>query len=141
MDISKFLLIDALFAITVVLTLFIFKLKNKMYSLLKISNNEKSLDTNSYKLPKKEKLLDFEKNAIRKGSEIDFDSVIGNWKFVSIWKDDSSEEDSIFSSLLRNFSAKIEFKQDISTENPNQFLLAHLLNLDFSPLSFLVLDI
>ena len=50
-------------------------------------------------------------------SGIEFNSLIGDWKFVSVWKKDNDDEDPIFSSLLRMFSAKIKFKKNISTKN------------------------
>ena len=61
-----------------------------------------------------------EKFAKEQGSGIEFDSIIGIWKFISIWKKDIDEEDPIFSSLLRVFSAKIEFKKELLTKNSTE---------------------
>ena len=74
----------------------------------------------SGKLPDKEKLRELEKFSKEQGSGIEFDSIIGIWKFISIWKKDIDEEDPIFSSLLRVFSAKIEFKKDLLTKNSTE---------------------
>ena len=107
MNISKFLLIDAALAITIIPLFYLIKGKTKKNLLEKININ----------LPEKEKLLNLEKVAIREGYNIELDWLVGNWKFVSVWEKDNEDQDSIFSSLLRIFSAKIEIKKTISPHN------------------------
>ena len=116
MNITKFLLIDAALAIAAISLLFLLQGKNKKYLLFHTSTKEKPLEKKPYKLPNKEKLLDLEKHAISEGSGIKFDSLIGNWKFASVWKKGLDEENYIFSSLLKVFNANLEFKKDNSTE-------------------------
>ena len=94
------------------------------------------------KLPDKEKLTNLEKLAKDQGSGIEFESLIGNWKFVSVWKKDRDEEDHVFSSLLRVFSANIEFKKEISTDNSPKFSVITsiqfgLLTIEFSGSGYL----
>ena len=121
MNIFKFLLIDAALAIAAIPILFVLQGGKRKSPLLKSSNKEELLRKSSIKLPEKEKLLELEKLAKNQGSGIEFYSLIGDWKFVSVWKKDIDEEDPVFSSLLRIFSANIAFKKDISTENSTKF--------------------
>ena len=121
MNISKFLLIDAALAIAVFTILFV--LKGRKTSLFSNSNINDSLEKAIYKLPNKKKLIELEKIAIVKSSGIEFHSLLGNWKFVSVWGKDTEKEDSIFSSLLRFFSANLSFTKDILTDNSPKFLI------------------
>tara|TARA_B100000579_G_C22760310_1_gene818617 strand:- start:698 stop:1324 length:627 start_codon:yes stop_codon:yes gene_type:complete len=117
MNISKFLLIDSALAIAALPLLFLIQGGKKISPLLKSSNKEDLLSQTSIKLPDKEKLIELEKLAKNQGSGIEFDSLMGNWKFISVWKKDISEEDPVLSSLLRVFAASIKFKKVISSEN------------------------
>ncbi len=121
MNISKFILIDAALAIAVITLLFLIRGDKKKSSFLRGSNKEKVLRKTYLKLPDKKKLLELEKLAKYKSSGIEFDSILGIWKFVSVWKKIINEEDLVFSSLLRLFSANIEFKKDLSTKNSPRF--------------------
>ena len=121
MNITKFLLIDASLAIAAIPLLFLLQGGKRKSPFLKSSNKEELLRKSSIKLPDKEKLLELEKLSKNNGSGIEFYSLIGDWKFVSVWKKDIDEEDPVFSSLLRIFSAKIKFKKEISTENSTRF--------------------
>jgi len=116
MNISKFLLIDSALVIAIIPVLFLLQGKKNSH-LFRRSNKEELLRKTSIKLPDKEKLINLEKHANDQGSGIEFESLFGNWKFVSVWKKGRDEEDHIFSSLLRVFSANIEFKKEISTNN------------------------
>ena len=118
MNISKFILIDAVLVIAATPLLFLIQEKNKNQPLLRSSNKEDISQKSPFKLPNKNKLIELEKLAKIQGSGIELNSLVGKWKFVSIWKKDTDEEDSIFSSLLRFFSAKLEFKKGISEGNP-----------------------
>ena len=142
MNISKFLLIDAALAITAIPLLVFFQGGKKNSPLLRSSNKEDLLRKTSVKLPSKEKLIELEGLAKNQGSGIEFDSLMGDWKFVSLWKKDIAEEDSVFISLLRVFSAKIKFKKDICTENAPKFSVIAsiqfgLLAIEFSGLGYL----
>ena len=119
MNISKFLLIDAALAIVVVSLLFVQGWKNS--PLFRSSNKKTLLRKTNIKLPDNEKLIELEKLAKNKGSGIKLDSLLGDWRFVTVWKKDIDEEDQIFSSLLRIFCAKIEFKKEILTEDSAKF--------------------
>ena len=120
MNISKFLLIDAVLVIAAIPLLFLLTGGNKKTPLMRSSSKDELLKKSPCKLPDKEKLIELEKLAINQGSGIESDSIIGNWKFISIWKKDIDEEDPIFSSLLRAFSAKIEFTKNLLTENKTE---------------------
>ena len=125
MNISKFLLIDAGLVIAAIPILFVLKGMNKRQSSFLQSSNEKELlEKISINLPNKEKLLNLEELARSEGSGIEFDSLVGNWKFVSVWKNDTDGEDSFFSLLLRFFSANLEFKKDISPQDQIKFSIS-----------------
>ena len=121
MNITKILLIDVALVIIGIPFLYLLQGGKKRSPLLRNSNKEELLKKKSIKIPDKKKLIELEKIATEKGSGIKFDSILGNWKFVSIWKKDIDEEDPVFSSLLRVFCAEIEFKKDISTKDLPKF--------------------
>ena len=121
MNISKFLLIDLALVIAGIPLIFLLQGDKKKSSLLLSSNKEDILKKNSFKLPNKEEISELEKIAKNQGSGIKFDSLMGDWKFVSVWKKEIDEEDPIFSSLLRVFSANIKFTKDISNEDSPKF--------------------
>ncbi len=120
MNISKFLLIDAVLIIAAIPLLFFVSGDKRKSPFIRSTSKEELLKKASGKLPDKEKLRELEKFSKEQGSGIEFDSIIGIWKFISIWKKDIDEEDPIFSSLLRVFSAKIEFKKDLLTKNSTE---------------------
>ena len=81
------------------------------------SNNNKLIQKSLIKLPTKEKLLELEKSQKREYFQIEFDSLHGKWKFVSVWKSDSDKDFSLFSSFLKVFSAELEIKKNSSIDN------------------------
>ena len=117
MNISKFILIDAALAIAVMSILFLILDSKNSSFLLSSFNQEKLSRKISVQLPDKEKLIELEKIAKNQGSGIEFNSLLGNWKFVSVLQKDICKENLLFSSLLRLFSAKIKFKKDFSKKN------------------------
>ena len=121
MNISKFLLIDAVLAITTIPLLFWLQAGKRESTLLRSSYKEKLLRKTSVELPEKEKVIEQEKLAKNQGSGVEFDSLIGDWKFVSVWKKYIDEDDPVFSSLLRVFSANLEFKKGISAKDSSEF--------------------
>ena len=142
MNITKFLLIDSALVIAIIPVLFLLQGGKRNSPLLRRSNKEELLRNTSIKLPDKEKLINLEKLAKDQGSGIEFESLIGNWKFVSVWKKDRDEEDHVFSSLLRVFSANIEFQKEISTNNSPKFSVITsirfgLLTIEFSGSGYL----
>ncbi len=142
MNISKILLIDAALAIAAIPLLFLIQGRERKSPLLRSSNKENLLRKTSIKLPDKVKLIELEKLAKNKGCGIELNSLIGEWKFVSVWKKDIDEENPVFSSLLRVFSAKIKFKENISSENSPKFgvmasIQFGLLTIEFSGSGYL----
>tara|TARA_B100000965_G_scaffold291720_1_gene249524 strand:- start:4990 stop:5616 length:627 start_codon:yes stop_codon:yes gene_type:complete len=136
MNLSNFLLIDAGLAIAVIPFLYLLNNKNKKAYFFYGSNKDELLKKTSINLPDKEKLLGLEKIAWSKGSAIQFDSLIGDWKFVSIRGKDTNNEDSIFSSLLRVFSAKLKLKKNFSTQNSNFFSISTSIEFGLFSLKF-----
>ena len=121
MNITKFLLIDSILVIAAIPLCFLVQSDKKTLPLFKNTTKKELLKQISIKLPDKENLIKLEKLAKDQGSGIELNSLIGDWKFVSVWKKDKDEEDSFFSSLLRVFYANIEFKKEISTDNSYKF--------------------
>ena len=66
------------------------------------------MDGNRMDRPSLDKLQEFEKSARVEGSGSEFDSLLGLWKFNSVWKQGSDTEDSISSTLLQVLSASLE---------------------------------
>lgn len=133
MNISKFLLIDAALVIASIPVVFLIQGGNKKSYILRASDKKYWLKKTSIKLPGKEKLLELEKIAKTQGSGIGLNSLFGNWKFISVWKKDSDDENSIFSSLLRVFSANLEFRRDISSDFP--FVFSIITSIQFGLIS------
>ena len=136
MNISKFLLIDAVLVIAAIPLLFLLTGGNKKTPLMRSASKEELLKKSPYRLPDKKKLIELEKLAKNQGSGIESDSIIGNWKFISIWKKDIDEEDPIFSSLLRAFSAKIEFTKNLLTENKTELSVIASIQLGLLTIAF-----
>ena len=119
MNISIFLLIDAALVIAATPILFSKGLQKKV-PFTKDINNEELLKNFSITAPVKEKILELEKIANVQGSGIIFEDLLGNWRFISVWKNNN---DSLFSTLLRVFSANLQLKKDISIDNPFKFAI------------------
>ena len=88
-------------------------------------------------LPAIDKLKELEKRARVEGSGIEFDSLLGLWKFNSVWKQGSDTEDSISSTLLQVLSASLELKEDKQKSEKEKFTIVNsikfgLLSLRFS---------
>ena len=73
--------------------------------------------------PDKLKLLELQKRASGQGIGVESDSLVSNWKFLTVWKKFTDKEDSVFSSLLRVFSANLELKKSLSNEQQLKFLI------------------
>ncbi len=119
MTLIKILLIDCALILLGFPLFLIFQRRKKESYILGTNDREKSLAQTSVSIPKLKELLAFEKLAKKEGSEIEFDSLIGCWKFLSVWKKRTDQEDSISSSLLRVFNARLELQR----QTVNQELL------------------
>ena len=142
MNISKLIFIDAALAIASIPLIFLIQGRKNSSPLLRSFKKDILLRKTSIKLPEKEKLIELEKIAQNQGSGIKFDSLIGSWKFVSVWKKDICEEDPVLSSLLRIFSANIKFKKDLSKKNTDCYSVISsiqfgLFTIEFSGSGFL----
>ena len=119
MNLTKFLLMDASLMLVGLPFLLIFQSGKAKASLIENLNGTTSINQFSINLPGNQKLAELEKVARRDGSGIEFDALIGIWKFFSVWKQKNDNEDLISSSLLRLFDASLEIKKYES----NQFLI------------------
>ena len=60
-----------------------------------------------------------------KSSEIGVESLLGKWKFASIWEKDIDNNESLLSSLLKVFSANLEIKKTPQMTTHFNCLLSH----------------
>ncbi len=133
MNLTKFLVIDVSLMLVGLTFLFIFQAsKVKAFLLGDFKLNEGS-NQSSINLPAQQKLLDLEHIARKDGSGITLESLIGLWKFSSVWKQETDNEDLISSSLLRLFSAGLEIKKDKS----NHFIITNSIQFGLLSIRFL----
>ena len=112
MNFSKFLLLDGSLILVGILFLLILQGGKEKFSFFGNLNSNKMQDQSSITIPQLKELLELELLARKEGSGIEFESLIGLWKFVSVWKKEVDENDFIASSLLRLFSASLELRKD-----------------------------
>ena len=112
MNITKLLIIDVALVAVGMPLLFIFQNKSFKQLLSGSPSAENSQSYPSGNLPDQERLISLEKIAQKNGSGINFESLIGSWRFHSVWKQKEDKEDLISSSLLRFFSAKLELNKN-----------------------------
>ena len=94
------------------------------------------MDGNRMDLPSLDKLKELEKNARIEGSGIEFESLLGLWKFNSVWKQGSDTEDSISSTLLQVLSASLELRKDTKNAEEERFTIANAIKLGLLTLRF-----
>ena len=82
------------------------------------------MDVSNIDLPSIDKLLELEKRSRVDGSGIEFNSLIGLWKFNSVWKQGSDTEDTISSTLLQILSASLELKKNTNNIDDENFIIA-----------------
>ena len=69
------------------------------------------------KLPRYTEIQNLESISKKDGSGINYEELIGIWKFQSVWKKGSDEIDNISSSILQVLSAKLQLKKTNSQNN------------------------
>ena len=135
MNLTKFLLIDGGLLLLVLTLLFAYQGQKAKVSLLtNLDTNQIDItNENSINLPSYTKLMELEQIARKEGSGIDYASLIGIWKFESVWRKGTDRENSISSSLLRMFSASLEIKR---SQLDNELLKFDIINsIEFGVLS------
>ena len=94
------------------------------------------MEEKTIKLPSLKKLIELEKKARLDGSGIDYDSLLGLWKFNSVWKQGSDKQDSISSTLLQVLSAKLELKKDKKNPEKDLFTISNSIQLGLLSIRF-----
>ena len=94
------------------------------------------MNGNTMDLPSLDKLKELEKNARVEGSGIEFDSLLGLWKFNSVWKQGSDTEDTISSTLLQVLSASLELRKDTQSPEEEKFIIANAIKFGLLSLKF-----
>ena len=87
-------------------------------------------------LPSIERLLELEKKARVEGSGIEYESLVGLWRFNSVWKQGTDKEDSISSTLLQVLSASLELKKDSKDDEKKLFTIVNTIKLGLLSLKF-----
>ncbi len=87
-------------------------------------------------IPNKQELIRLEKTARLEGSGIDFKSLIGLWKFKSVWNRASDIEDSISSKFLQVLSASLELRKANKTQDDEQFAIANSIQIGLLSIRF-----
>ena len=123
MNLTNFLIIDfTLVLIAIPLILFAQMDRTKRYFWGELTGNQ--LFNQSYiSIPLLQDLLELEKTAPADGSGISFESLIGLWKFAFVWKKTKDRKDSLFSFLLRVFSATLELSVNHKNEKSESYNL------------------
>ncbi len=133
MSLKVFLLIDG----TLLLAFFCLSLFLKgfggRFSLEQLFHDKQMPDVVPKGIPSLTKLIELESFARKNGSGIDYESLIGSWRFFSVWQEGKDKQNYIFSSLLRLFSAKLELIKDQSEKQSYNFYLTN--SIQFGPLS------
>ena len=91
---------------------------------------------NIINLPSLNKLVELEKKARVEGSGIEYESILGLWKFNSVWKKGSDKEDSIASTLLQILSASLELKKDTQDAEKDLFTIENSIKFGLLSLTF-----
>ncbi len=109
MDLPNLLLLNGSFLLAGLVLLILLQANNKKFYGLGFLGNQNTLPRPK-NIPGRDRLLELEELAKKRGSGIEFNDLIGAWKFQSVWKKDSDLEDSLSSTFLRIFSASLELK-------------------------------
>ena len=76
------------------------------------------MNSEFYKLPEFNKIIDLEKFANKSGSGISYERLIGCWNLRYVWKKSTKKVDNISSSFLQILSASLQLsKSDSADEN------------------------
>lgn len=76
-------------------------------------------------LPSLNELLQLEVLARQKGSGIEIDSLIGIWKFKSVWKKVVNKEDTFSSRILSLLDANLEIRKPSGEEETMNFAIGN----------------
>ncbi len=139
MNFMKYSVLDFVFVVFIagVLIQLILKSRNREGVANDNIFNNKSQEEIPINIPNLNDLLDLEKKAAAKGSGIVFESLIGLWKFSTVWKKGIDKEDSITSLLLRLFQANLELIKSKCIEDESEFQLINSIQYGFLSIRFI----
>ncbi len=95
----------------IVIGLVIFAYNKDINNIINGDKSEEVTDFANVTTPEFKELLSLEELARNKGTGISLHSLLGTWKFKTVWSNESEKEDSIASLLLRYFSASLELEK------------------------------
>ncbi len=137
MNFARFLLFDFIIIILGLPLLLVLQGGKFKIPFLRTINSNEMLEQDLKDLPSLKKLLDLEVSARKDSSGIEFDSLLGLWRFVLVWKKGADTEDSISSSLLRLFSASLELSKDQSNEEALKFYIINSIQFGVLAIKFI----
>ncbi|WP_269607639.1 hypothetical protein [Prochlorococcus marinus] len=124
MTFLRFIAIDFVFIlIGLVLWFLLTNLQKKKNVLL-----DKGMENLLPAMPTFSELIDMEICAKKDGTGITFDSLIGNWKFINVWKQGDENMDVLSSNLLRLFSASLHLERQVNETCESKFNLCNSIN-------------
>ncbi len=136
MNATRFYLIDLTLLLIVFTSYMIIQGGKNQFLNFGNLKNTKLAENDSIKIPRINELLELERTAKREGSGIDFDSLIGCWRFVSVCKKGTNQEDFIASSMLQTFSARLDLKECQNNENALHFDLTNSIRFGLLSIKF-----
>tara|TARA_Y100001968_G_scaffold145385_2_gene132849 strand:- start:1732 stop:2391 length:660 start_codon:yes stop_codon:yes gene_type:complete len=136
MNIIKFLLIDAGLVLLVIPLLSLLLQKNKNIIFFQEESPNEQIEKTFSKPLDKETILELEKSVKSDTRGIELNSLLGNWKFNSIFEKNIDSEDSLLSSLLRVFSANLELRKDSTIQEAFQCAVITSIKLGFLSIEF-----
>ena len=116
----------------------VFKFSNQKYrDQQHLSENIQVNNFSNIITPYLSELLELEKVARKQGTRIELDSLLGIWKFKSVWKKDTDKDNTFISLLLRNFSASLHIDKLREEENDTLLKLSNSISFGLLALQFL----
>ena len=131
MHLNKFLLIDL--ALLLLGSLFLWKISiGTDESTISFEPKEKDKSSNAIAyMPTLQNLLDCERKARKLGDDICLDSLIGLWKFYSVWGKDSVNKNHFTNYLLRTFKASLELQKNNIPDSDFSLYLENSIHFDY----------
>ncbi len=99
-------------------------------------NHNNQLEELPRDLPDLNQLLEFEKQSRKNGSDIEFNSLIGDWRFATVWKNFKNKENIAASFFLRVFSAKLCLENDSKNEDSINYKISNSIQFGLLSLKF-----
>tara|TARA_Y100001968_G_scaffold324496_1_gene363953 strand:+ start:26357 stop:26962 length:606 start_codon:yes stop_codon:yes gene_type:complete len=88
-------------------------------------------------IPQLDEILNSEKLSRKTGSGIELSSLIGVWKFNSVWEQGTNNENKFASKMLRLFIAKLELKEYQTNDKKHELNIINSIEFGLLSLAFI----